>query len=222
MSRLHNLGADPSTSHALATCLPDNNCSVWGSTYIHHPSWGVAFYKRFTEGNVTRENLLYGHIFFNTLSFVLMMYQIYRPGFGSASALHRWVGYGSMLSLTIGVGAACMLAAEHGAIPQYGGDLSKQGFWFMASCVYGCALMGLVKIWSGDMEGHRKWMMRYGGSMWGAFWLFRVMEFALGPLLRGWDTVSILLDIWGSAPLGIMVSEVIRRNGLAAVNKKVE
>lgn len=37
------------------------------------------------------------------------------------------------------------------------------------------------------------------------------MEFVLGPLLRGYDTVSILICIWGSAPLGIVIAEFIRR-----------
>ena len=54
-------------------------------------------------------------------------------------------------------------------------------------------------------------MLRYAGSMWGAFWLFRVMEFVLGPLLRNYDTASILICIWFSAPLGILIAEVIRR-----------
>jgi hypothetical protein len=47
--------------------------------------------------------------------------------------------------------------------------------------------------------------------MWGAFWLFRVMEFVLGPLLRNFDTASILICIWFSAPLGILIAEFIRR-----------
>jgi hypothetical protein len=209
---LHNVGvSDPASAPALATCLPDNDCSVWGPTYQNHPSWGVAFYQRFTEGNALRTNLLYGHIFFNTLAFVLMMVQLFRPGFGGNAPLHRKLGYLSLGSLTIGVVCASLLAAEHGAVAHYGGVLSMLGFWFMALCVYSCAVMGVVNIRRRDFENHRKWMFRYAGSMWGAFWLFRVMEFVLGPLLRGFDTVSILICIWGSAPLGIAIAEFIRR-----------
>jgi hypothetical protein len=209
---LHNLGAgDPAAAPALASCLPDNACSVWGETYTRHPSWGVAFYQRFTEGNALRANLLYGHIFFNTLAFVLMMVQLFRPGYGSRAPLHRTLGYLSLGSLLAGVTCASLLAAEHGSVAHYGGVLAMLGFWFMAMCVVSCAVMGVVSVRGRDLENHRKWMFRYAGSMWGAFWLFRVMEFVLGPLLRGHDTVSILVCIWGSAPLGIAIAEVIRQ-----------
>ena len=51
-------------------------------------------------------------------------------------------------------------------------------------------------------------MFRYAGSMWGSFWLFRVMLFVLGPLLRDYNTASILICIWFSAPLGILIAAV--------------
>lgn len=202
--------ADASQAAALATC-PDNQCSVWGARFVHHPSWGVAFHERFSVGNITRNNLLYGHIFFNTLAFVLMMVQLFRPGTGARAAGHRLTGYVSLGSLTIGVLCACLLAAEHGSVGHYGGSLSTWGFWFMAANVYACAVTGLYFIRRRDFQAHRRWMFRYAGSMWGAFWLFRVMEFVLGPLLRQFDTASILICIWFSAPLGIVLAEVIRR-----------
>ena len=208
---LHNLGlGDATPAAAMATC-PDNQCSLWGARYAQHPSWGTAFHERFVNGPALRTNLLYGHIAFNSLAFVLMVVQLARPGTGAQPARHRALGYASLVSLTIGVVCACVLAAEHGQVSHYGGQLSTLGFWFMAACVYGCAIMGLVRIRQRDMAAHRRWMFRYAGSMWGAFWLFRVMEFVLGPLLRNHDTVSILLCIWLSAPLGIALAELIRR-----------
>ncbi len=66
---------------ALAPCV-DNACTVWGDRYLHHPSWGVAFYDRFASGPALRTNLLYGHIFFNSIAFVLMHVQLARPGTG--------------------------------------------------------------------------------------------------------------------------------------------
>ncbi len=207
----HNLGVgDAAQAAALATC-PGNQCSVWGDRYVLHPSWGVAFYERFAQGAGLRTHLLYGHIFFNTLAFVLMTVQLIAPGNGSHPQRHRALGYASLLSLTLGVACACVLAAEHGTVPHYGGSLSMLGFWFMATCVYGCAIMGLVSIRQRDFQAHRTWMIRYAGSMWGAFWLFRVMEFVLGPLLRSYDTASLLICIWFSAPLGIALAEAIRR-----------
>jgi hypothetical protein len=208
---LDNLGvSDPSKAAALATC-PDNQCTVWGDRYQYHPSWGVAFYERFLHGSATRTNLLYGHIFFNSLAFVVMMVQLFRPGNGSNPRQHRVLGYVSLASLTIGVGSACVLAAEHGPVGDYGGYLSVYGFWFMAVCVYACAIMGIVSIRRRDFDAHRKWMFRYAGSMWGAFWLFRVMLFVLGPLLRDYNTAALLICIWFSAPLGILMAEYIRR-----------
>ena len=208
---LHNLGvSDAATTAALATC-PDNQCSVWGDRYLTHPSWGVAFYERFAQGPALRTNLLYGHIFFNSLAFVLMTVQLFRPGNGSHRKQHRVLGYASIVSLTIGVVCACVLASEHGSVASYGGNLSVLGFWFMAACVYACAVMGIVSIRRRDFTSHRTWMIRYAGSMWGAFWLFRVMEFVLGPLLRNHDSASLLICIWFSAPLGIVLAELIRR-----------
>ena len=207
---LDNAGVtEPARAAALAAC-PGNACSVWGDRYVLHPSWGVAFHERFSQGNELRASLLHGHIFFNSLAFVLMMVQLFRPGNGSHPRQHRLLGYVSLASLTIGVLCACLLAAEHGSENHYGGNLSTLGFWFMGACVYACAIMGLVSIRRRDFDSHRKWMIRYAGSMWGAFWLFRVMEFVLGPLLRNHDTVSILICIWFSAPLGIAIAEVIR------------
>lgn len=211
---LHNLGVGSSdTVAALASCA-DNRCSVWGDRFVQHPSWGVAFHDRFVDGPALRTSLLYGHIFFNSLAFVLMMVQLARPGTGANPARHRVLGWGSLLALTIGVACACLLAAEHGDVTHYGGSLSTWGFWFMAACVYGCAIMGIVSIRSGDRAAHRRWMFRYAGSMWGAFWLFRVMEFVLGPLLRQYDTASLLICIWFSAPLGIVLAELIHRRAL--------
>ncbi len=206
-----NFGAsDPSSAAALATC-PNNQCTVWGDLYQYHPSWGVAFYERFLHGSGVRTYLLYGHIFFNSLAFVLMMVQLFRPGNGGHPQQHRVLGYVSLVSLTIGVGCACRLAAEHGSVVDYGGYLSVFGFWFMSACVYACAIMGIVSIRRRDFDSHRKWMFRYAGSMWGAFWLFRVMLFVLGPLLQNYNTASLLICIWFSAPLGILIAEYVRK-----------
>jgi hypothetical protein len=140
-----------------------------------------------------------------------MTVQLFCPGNGSHPKQHRVIGYASMVCLTIGVLCACVLAAEHGSVGHYGGNLSVLGFWFMAACVYACAVTGIASARRRDFDAHRIWMIRYAGSMWGAFWLFRVMEFVLGPLLRNFDSASLLICIWFSAPLGIALAEFIRR-----------
>jgi len=208
---LDNFGvADSEGAAALASC-PDNACTVWGDRYLNHPSWGVAFYDRFLNGTQLRTNLLYGHLIFNSVVFVLMHVQLFRPGTGSNPALHRVIGRVSFALLTVGTICAIWLAAEHGPVGEYGGNLSMFGFWFMSLCVYGCAVMGVTAIRKGDTAAHRVWMIRFVGSMWGAFWLFRVMLFVLGPLLRNWETAALLICIWFSAPLGILIAEVCRR-----------
>ncbi len=208
---LDNLGiAAGEGAAALASC-PDNACSVWGDRYLTHPSWGVAFYDRFLNGPELRTTLLYGHLGFNTIVFVLMHYQLLRTGHGGNAARHRMLGRVSFACLTIGTVCAVWLASEHGPVSEYGGPLSEYGFYFMSFCVYGCAVMGVAKIRGGDADAHRVWMFRFIGSMWGAFWLFRVMLFVLGPLLRDYEAAALLICIWFSAPLGILIGEGVRR-----------
>ena len=198
---------------ALAQCA-DNACTVWGDRYVYHQSWGVAFYDRFANGPALRNNLLYGHIFFNTIAFVLMHYQLLRPGTGANPGRHRLLGRISFAAITIGTFFAVWLASEHGEVSEYGGSLAMWGFWSMSAFVYGTAIMGVVTIRRGDHQAHRTWMIRFAGSMWGAFWLFRVMLVVTGPLLRNYETASILISIWFSAPLGILIAEAFRRQQL--------
>jgi hypothetical protein len=219
---LDNFGAsDSELPAALASC-PDNACSVWGDRYDTHPSWGVAFHDRFLNGPQLRRNLLYGHIGFNTFTFVLMHIQLLRPGTGSSRSMHRRLGRISFASLTAGTICALWLASEHGPVGEYGGNLSMFGFWSMSLCVYTCAVMGVRRIRNGDAAGHRVWMIRFAGSMWGAFWLFRVMLFVLGPLLRNYESAALLICIWFSAPLGVFIAEYFRRRALRPTGAEVD
>ena len=208
---LDNLGLAASQGAAALAPCPDNACTVWGDRYLLHPSWGVAFHDRFLNGPELRTGLLYAHLGFNSVVFVLMHIQLLRPGTGSHSASHRLLGRISFLCLTVGTIAAIWLASEHGPVGEYGGNLSMVGFWFMSLCVYGCAVMGVLAIRQGDTASHRIWMFRFAGSMWGAFWLFRVMLFVGGPLLRNHEAANLLMCIWLSAPLGILIAELFRR-----------
>ncbi len=203
------LGADEGAP-ALAACV-DNACSVWGDRYQQHPAWGVAFHERFLNGPQLRTNLLYTHIAFNSLAFVAMHYQLLRPGTGANRARHRLIGRVSFASLTVGTVAAVWLASEHGSVGEYGGSLSTWGFYSMSAFVYTTAVLGVLSARRGDLASHRRWMIRWAGSMWGSFWLFRVMLVLTGPLFRNVENLSIQLSIWLSAPLGILVAEVIRK-----------
>lgn len=198
---------------ALAQCA-DNACTVWGERYVNHPSWGVAFYDRFLDGPQLRTNLLYAHIGLNTVAFILMHFQLWKPGYGSQSSRHRSIGKVSFAAITLGTIAAVWLASEHGDVEEYGGILAQLGFYSMSFFVYGAAVMGVLTARRGDLVAHRTWMFRYAGAMWGAFWLFRVMLVVTGPLLRSWESVSLLISIWFSAPLGILIAEKIRTRSL--------
>ena len=209
---LINIGLGASSEAAAISRCADNACTVWGDLYVNHPAWGAAFYDRFANGPEFRSTLLYGHIIFNSIVFVLMHVQLFRPGYGQHTGSHRLLGRISFLCLTVSLVCAVWLASEHGAVPEYGGILAEFGFYSMAAFVYGCAVMGVLAIRSGNHEAHRVWMFRFLGSMWGSFWLFRVVLFVIDPMLRNVESAAILIVIWGSAPAGILIAELIRRH----------
>lgn len=208
---LINIGLANDTGAAAISRCADNACTVWGDRYVYHPAWGAAFYDRFANGPEFRSTLLYGHIAFNSIAFVLMHVQLFRPGYGENSGTHRLVGRITFAALTLSLVCATWLASQHAPVAEYGGLLAEYGFYSMAIFVYGCALMGIYTARGGDLAGHRVWMFRFMGSMWGSFWLFRVMLFVLDPLLREFESAAILICIWGSAPLGILIGEMVRR-----------
>jgi len=208
---LINIGLGSADSAAAVTACVGNECSVWGDRFAGHPAWGVAFYERFTTGPTLRTNLLYGHIVCNSLAFILLHLQLLRPGGTPEGGRHALLGRVTFGLTTISVICAVWLASEHGAVAEYGGSLSTWGFYSMAAFVYAMAVMGVLAIRRGDAASHRVWMFRFAGSMWGSFWLFRVTLFVIDPLLRNYESAAILICIWGSAPAGILIAEIIRR-----------
>ena len=206
---LINFGLNDSVgARAVSTC-PDNACSVWGETYTNHPAWGVAFYDRFANGPEMRSALLLGHVICNSIVFVLMHVQLFFPG--GRGINHGLIGRISFAVLTVGVGCATILAAQHGPVGEYGGALSTWGFFSMSVFVYATAVMGVLAVRKRDLAQHRVWMWRFAGSMWGSFWLFRVLLFVIDPLFRDVEALAIQICIWGSAPAGILIAEMIRR-----------
>ena len=187
-------------------------CSVWGDRFLWHTSWGVAFYERFSEGPAFRSTLLYTHLTFNTLAFLLLHAQMARPGRSFAGVSHKILGRITFACMAIGVACAVWLASQHGPVTEYGGGWAEYGFYSMAAFVFVTATLGVVSIRKGDRAGHRVWMWRFAGSMWGSFWLFRAMLLVLDPLLREYESAAILICIWASAPLGIIIAEMIRRH----------
>src|SRR5450631_1024580 len=147
---LNNLGLAPNAQVAGMTGCVGGECSAWGGRFALHTTWGVAFYERFVVDAPLRSMLLYGHLLFNSLVFVLMHVQMLRPGSGPHRQAHKMLGRVNFLLLTLSVVCAVWLASEHGAVPQYGGRLAEFGFYSMAAFVYGTAIMGVFAIRSGD------------------------------------------------------------------------
>jgi len=208
---LINVGLQPTADAAAVSGCADNACTVWGDRFVQHSAWGAAFYDRFANGPEFRSTLLYGHIVFNSLVFVLIHIQLFKPGYGNSRGSHKLLGRVTFILLTISLFCAVWLASEHASVKEYGGWLAEYGFYSMAAFVYGTAIMGIVAIRSGDTAKHRVWMFRFIGSMWGSFWLFRVMLFVLDPLLRNYEAAALVIVIWCSAPLGILIAELVRR-----------
>lgn len=202
---------------ALSTC-PDNTCSI-ATSYESHPAWGVAFHDRFANGPTLRRSLLFAHIALNSIAFVLAHVQLARPGTGSNAQRHRILGRVTFGAVTIGTLCAVLLAGEHSSVSEYGGIWSMLGFFSMAFVVYGCAIKTATTARAGDIAAHRVWMWRFIGSMWGAFWLFRVMLFVLGPLFRNVEGGAILICIWFSAPLGVLIADRFRTRRPNRVNQ---
>ena len=140
-----------------------------------------------------------------------MHVQLMRPGGTPQGGLHKMLGRVTFFCLTISVICATWLASEHGPVGEYGGSWSMWGFYSMSAVVYSCAVLGVIAIRNGDYEKHRIWMWRFAGSMWGSFWLFRVLLFVIDPLFRDIEALAIQICIWGSAPAGILIAEMVRR-----------
>ena len=50
-------------------------------------------------------------------------------------------------------------------------------------------------------------MVRFYGSMWGAFLCFRLIFLLVGPLFIRSKAATTLAAVWGGAPLGILAAE---------------
>ncbi len=198
----------------VAPCDNGNDCTVWGEDYYSaHSAWAVAFYRRFQPGMPSfRSTLLYIHIVCNTVAFLLMQVQLKYPGGTKGGQWHTVLGRISFISVTIGTITACMLASEHGDVPEYGRSWSSAAFYIMSVTVWPPAALAVLAIRRGDRVGHRSWMFRCVGAMWGAYWGSRALLLVLDPLLKNFALGSSLVTSMGLAgPLGFVGGELALR-----------
>mmetsp|Transcript_11863 Transcript_11863/g.17765 ORF Transcript_11863/g.17765 Transcript_11863/m.17765 type:complete len:300 (+) Transcript_11863:54-953(+) len=196
-------------------CTNNTKCSILKDVYSTHPSWGVAFYDRFVSKTTPLNQTvrLYCHIIFNTIAFLLLHVQLFLiPGNKQNNKkMHRILGRITLLCTLIGTGSAASLASEHDTIHAYGGSLSKYGFYSMAFVVLFTGLMTAKAAIFQQLHLHRIWSIRYAGSMYGSFWIFRLTLLLLDPIFRHTqEYLAIQLVIWLSAPLGVFLAEYIR------------
>jgi len=128
---------------------------VWGNRFVNHPSWGVAFHDRFLNGPQLRTNLLYAHIGFNSIAFLLLHFQLWKPGTGSNRARHRLIGKIGFAAIILGTICAVWLASEHGDVEEYGGIMAELGFYSMSIFFFGTAIMSVASARRGDIASHR-------------------------------------------------------------------
>lgn len=192
---------------ALTTCV-DNNCTAL-PFYTFHASWAVSLYERYALASTqTRTMLIYTHIICQSVGFVLSLLLLKWDGLGHHSKYHAGLGYVAVILVAFGLLSACELASDHDDVPNYGGMYSRLGFWMMAIETFTPMVLGIKARQFGDIEGHRRWMIRYVGSMFGAFAIFRYVIHLTGPLLRQYNGASHLLAIWVCCPLGILIADL--------------
>jgi hypothetical protein len=92
-----NLGLSRGDAPLAMTTCANNACSLWGSTFELHQTWGVAFFDRFVEAPSLRTNTLYLHLACNSIVFVLMHIQLFKPGHTASGVNHAWLGRLTMM-----------------------------------------------------------------------------------------------------------------------------
>ncbi|MEC7763756.1 MAG: DUF2306 domain-containing protein [Pseudomonadota bacterium] len=192
---------------ALTSC-EGNACSVL-QQYDTHPSWAVAFYDRFMQGSNFRSALLYGHIIFNTIALVTGTVQIFRPG-GKYTG-HKMVGRISVVSVVISLTCAGILTSELTDVTAYGHWWTTLGLYFLALNALIPAGIGVAKIMRKDYEGHRIWMWRYVGAIWGAYWIFRAEMMLVDLFIKDAEGFTLAIPSWTGGLIGIALAEYIRR-----------
>jgi hypothetical protein len=206
---LVNIGLDKTAVPEAITTCAGNACTPWGDTYTHHSSWAVAFHERYTNGWPLRNAMLYTHLFFTTVAFILVHVQLALPPV--KSSWHKTLGKISFVSVVIGMFGAAYMTTSFTDLHEYGGVVAELGFWAMIAMVLGTATLGVMAIRRRDVVEHRIWMFRFAGAMWGAFWVFRLQMVILDPITRNFEGLTIGIPSIIATPMGILIADMVRK-----------
>ncbi len=182
----------------------------------------MAFYRRFQPGaDSMRSTVLYIHLICNSIAFFLVHFQLMYPGGIKGNEWHPVLGKICFYSASIGTMCAFYMFSEHDSVPEYGGFATEVGFWLMSACMMVPAAVGVMKMKNGDKKGHREWMFRFAGGMWGAFWGTRLPVLVLDPILRNFPLgTNFCISMWISGPLGLIGGEIALNRANTALKMK--
>ena len=220
----HNVGLGNGTMDdfpGLARCNGGHNRCTLLDDYEYHAAWATTLYTRFSDGAdaVLNRAKLTAHAWLNTTAFIICLVQMHGPTRKKYLDLHRKMGWAAIALVTCGTGCSLWLASDHGDLEYYGGNVAVAG-WFVsvAGTLFGTLIPGVLAVLRKDIAGHKKWMTRFYGSMWGAFLVFRLM-FLVGRLMAWHKNAMILINIWTCTPIGVLLAEVVRVRSLATDTK---
>ncbi|MEP7282441.1 MAG: DUF2306 domain-containing protein [Rubrivivax sp.] len=103
-----------------------------------------------------RHAVIYLHVFGAAVALLLGPIQFWTRWRVRWPALHRWLG-STYLALGVGVGGLSGLVL---ALDAFGGAWSRAGFGALAVLWIATGAMALQRILQGDVQGHRRWMVR--------------------------------------------------------------
>ena len=233
-------GNDGSTTSALfnatevpglTPCLESHPHCGFLTYYSHHPSWAGVFYSEFvdsadgTRKPAARRRTLLLHIAANTAALVLCFCQVcvIPRNTQGWKRLHRVTGWAAVVLTLFGTCFGLSMGLDHAQYEQYGGVWAPLGWTSMFLLTVGTLAPGVLAGIRRDIPAHEKWMLRFFGSMWGAFLAFRLLFLVAGRLLVGSASAVTLLAVWGGGPCGIAAAEWARtrwKRGAAVEGKK--
>ena len=153
-------------------------CSVLYFDYPKHVAWTIALFDGYTL-HAWIPQFLKVHILFNALAICLLPWQLWLMQRGKVQT-HRVVGRIIGISAVLGTSVGWWISLRaHRHIQAYGGVLSILAFGTMWAGVVVPATLGYICIRKRDIENHRKWMIRFFGALFGAFFFWRIEALVL-------------------------------------------